>query len=189
VNRRSIRALAALLLSAACNRPTNNQGPGPGASAVPTLPSSAPEQPEKKQALPWHTGSWSGNYEARHHLVASDSKEFAVREWAQDDAGILSGKGSVTLQIDTAGHVRGSAEGALGSMLATGEADETTLRVSLVPRDPGHVSSAFLLAQRENTAFKGRISASTGDSLTVRQAHIELQRVKDASGVAIDGGS
>ena len=106
-----------------------------------------------------------------------DEKEGAVREWEGDKGEAHSGKGQLTLRIAEDGTVSGSSSGALGELAITGEFDGEHLRLQLSPSNP-EKQPAFLghlLAERKGEIFKGRIQASSGDSLTVRDAPVELR--------------
>jgi hypothetical protein len=163
--------VAGLLLVLACDRKPADETRAPAATSA-RAPASA-----AVPAAPWFAGTWSGKYDARHHLVETPTKEGTVRDWAADDGGEHAGQGTLQLSIDDRGGITGSAEGALGSMLATGEAEGDTLRVQLVPKDPAQaISSAFFIAKRDPSGAKGQLSASTGDSLRVRNAVVELSR-------------
>ena len=133
--------------------------------------------------LPWFVGTWSGTYTARPRAVDSP-KEGYIKEWRETDAGEFSGPGTVTLQIDVSGRIAGSADGALGSLVATGQVNDETLSVTLQakPTDAQQISSAVLVAKREGDGAKGSLSASTGDSLRVRQADIVLTRTRPNAG-------
>ncbi|HMJ11972.1 MAG TPA: hypothetical protein VK524_11190, partial [Polyangiaceae bacterium] len=89
--------------------------------------------------------------------------------------------GTLTLNIDASGVITGGSEGALGSLAATGEVSEQSLRVTLQPKaaDAQQITSAFLVAERDGSSAKGSLSASTGDSLRVRQADVVLTRKND----------
>jgi hypothetical protein len=97
----------------------------------------------------------------------------AVREWAADDGKAASGAGKITLTIADDGAVDGTSEGALGAGHVTGKVDDDTLRVQLAPSDDAGLHGV-LVASREGDGFKGAIQASSGDSLRVRQAAIQL---------------
>lgn len=164
-----------LALAVACDKKTP---PSPSAAPAPApAPSAKPAEP------PWFVGTWSGNYTARAHEVQSP-KDGYVKEWREVDAGDFTGAGTLTLHIDADGRITGGADGALGSLAASGEVSEETLSVQLQPKptDAQQISSAFLIAKREGSGAKGTLSASTGDSLRVRRADVALTRTGKSAG-------
>jgi len=77
------------------------------------------------------------------------------------------------------GEITGTATGALGAMTATGQVDEDTFRVTLRPEKPSETAyQGFFVAKREGDALKGRLQASSGDSLKVRDAPVEIKSAK-----------
>lgn len=159
---------SALVLAAGCKSKT--AGPAPSVSAPASV--AAVAAPVAK-AKPWFAGGFSGQYEAK--LSPVDVKVGAVREWAADDGKLQSGPGKLTLQIDDDGTVDGTSEGALGASHASGKVEADTLRVQLSPSDEAGLHGV-LVASRDGDGFKGSIQASSGDSLRVRQATIELKK-------------
>jgi len=143
------------------------------ATAASSVTAAAPV-PDK----PWYEGSWRGRYEARHFKIEMTKPQGAVKEWAGDDGKNASGSGEINLKIDGAGQVSGTGQGPLGPMVATGEVDGDMLRVKLQPVDPGGEGAlgGFLLASRKGDAFSGKLQASSGDSLVVRDAPVELAK-------------
>ncbi|MBX3184814.1 MAG: hypothetical protein KF915_19480 [Polyangiaceae bacterium] len=141
-------------------------------SAASAVPSAPPPPP-----LPWFVGTWSGEYEAKHFLIEMEAKDGAVLHWKRDDGGTYSGKGELELSIDEEGVVFGVLTGPLGEFTATGTLEEELLSVQLMPRPGTQVTSALLMGKREGEGFKGTLRASTGDSLTVRQAEVSLSKL------------
>lgn len=140
----------------------------PSASA-PSAVASAPAAPTK----PWYAGGFAGQYEAKQQPV--DVKVGAVREWKSDDGKLSSGPGKLTLRIGDDGVVDGSSEGALGASHLSGKVEDDTLRAQLSPSDATGLRGV-LVASRDGDGFKGTIAASTGDSLRVREASVELKK-------------
>jgi hypothetical protein len=162
-------ACAALM---GCKAHASDAAPAPSASSAPALaPASAAAEAPK--AKPWFAGGFAGDYQAKQ--VPVDVKVGAVREWASDDGKLSTGPGKLTLQIADDGVVDGSTEGALGASHLTGKVEEDTLRAQLSPNDETGLRGV-LVASRDGDGFKGSIQASTGDSLRVRQATVELKK-------------
>ncbi len=139
--------------------------PAPSASAV------APQAADK-----WYVGSWSGSYEAQHYLVETKKGE-GLKQWADDDGKENAGAGKLVLQVDAGGRITGTASGPLGDLLASGQVDEETFRVQLAPREPSATAfRGYFVAKREGATVKGRLQASSGDSLKVRDAPVSLER-------------
>lgn len=122
---------------------------------------------------PWFSGNFAAEYQVKRAPV--EVKSGAVKEWAADDGKSGSGPGKLSLQIADDGSVDGSAEGALGQSHATGKVEDDTLRVQLTPRDQTGLHG-ILIASREGDGFKGTLQASSGDSLRVRGAVVELKK-------------
>ncbi|HWZ93321.1 MAG TPA: hypothetical protein VNW92_30885 [Polyangiaceae bacterium] len=160
---------AALILGGGCK--THASDAAPSMSAAP--PPSASVAVAAPPAKPWFSGDFQGNYEAK--LAPVEVKTGAVREWAADDGKASSGPGKLDLKIDDEGVVVGTGDGSLGASQASGKVEDDTLRVVLSPND-GTGLRGVLVATRDGEGFRGSIEASTGDSLRVRQAPIELKK-------------
>ncbi len=154
----------------ACKAPAHDAPLAPSAAAVPASASAAAPLAKAK---PWFAGGFAGQYEAKQQPV--DVKVGAVREWKSDDGTQSSGPGKLTLQIADDGLVDGDSEGALGASHVSGKVEEDTLRAQLSPNDETGLRGV-LVASRDGDGFKGSIEASTGDSLRVRQATVELKK-------------
>jgi hypothetical protein len=155
----------------ACKGPSKDSAPVPSTSTAAAV-GSAP-QAVAAPAKPWFVGGFTGQYEAKTATV--QIKVGAVKEWAKDDGTLSSGKGLLSLKIDEAGQVDGTSEGALGAGHVSGKVEEDTLRVQLTPADDTGLHGV-LVATRDGDGFKGTIEASSGDSLRVRSAAVELKK-------------
>ena len=129
--------------------------------------------PIAAKVKPWFTGSFAGQYEAK--VAPVEIKAGALKEWSKDDGKLSSGPGKLSLQIDDAGQIDGSSEGALGPGHVSGKVVDDPLRVQLSPTDDAGLHGV-LVATRDGDGFKGSIEASSGDSLRVRTAAIELKK-------------
>ncbi|MET0790558.1 MAG: hypothetical protein ABW061_03480 [Polyangiaceae bacterium] len=162
-------AYAALI---GCKAHASDAAPA-SSTAAPALPAVASAVAPVAKAKPWFSGGFAGQYEAKQLPV--DVKVGAIREWSKDDGKLSSGPGKLTLQIADDGVVDGSTEGALGASHLSGKVEEDTLRAQLSPDDETGLRGV-LVASRDGDGFKGSIEASTGDSLRVRQATVELKK-------------
>lgn len=153
-----------------CKGHADDHQPLPSASAASASASAVAEVPKPK---PWFSGAFQGSYEAK--LAPVEVKTGAVREWAADDGKLSSGPGKLQLTIEDDGSVDGSGDGSLGASHASGKVEDDTLRVTLAPND-GSGLHGVLVATRDGDGFRGSIEASSGDSLRVRQAAIELKK-------------
>jgi hypothetical protein len=159
---------AALSLTYSCKaHPDDRAQPAAAPSASVLAPAPTP------QAKPWFSGAFQGAYEAK--LAPVEVKVGAVKEWGTDDGKASSGPGKLDLKIDDDGKVDGVGEGALGSDRASGKVEDDTLRVILTPSDRSGLRGV-LVATKDGDGFRGSIEASSGDSLRVRQAAIELKK-------------
>jgi hypothetical protein len=161
-------ALSALI---GCKGHASDAAPAPSPSSASVAPASSAAAAPK--AKPWFIGDFAGEYEAKQLPV--DVKVGAVREWKSDDGKLSSGPGKLSLQIADDGLVDGTTEGALGASHLSGKVEEDTLRAELSPNDETGLRGV-LVANRDGDGFKGSIQASTGDSLRVRQATVELKK-------------
>lgn len=166
--------VTALVLCASC-KTEKQPTPAPAVSAVSSPAASAAAAPPEaaKAGKPWFSGAFSGEYQAK--LSPMDVKVGAVREWSKDDGKASSGPGKLELKIDDDGVVDGTSEGSLGTAHVTGKVEEDTLRIQFDPSDDAGLHGV-LVASRDGEGFKGSILASSGDSLRVREASIELKK-------------
>lgn len=148
--------------------------PKPSGSAVAKASAAPPAAAAK--AKPWFSGGFSGQYQAKVAKVELTTGR--VREWTRDDGKESSGAGKLTLHIGDDGAVDGSSEGPLGVSSASGRVEDDTLRVQLAPSDDAGLRGV-LIAKRDGDGFKGSIQASSGDSLRVREATVELKKQPD----------
>lgn len=173
------RLLLALVLVAACDK---KDAPAPdtkvsATSSRVTSPSSS--APAPKPAA-WFEGKWQGSYDAEQYSIETPEKNTGQREWKDDDGGLHVGDGKLDLEISAKGSITGTAKGALGDHTVTGEVDETKLRLSFVPVEPGdRAFSGSAVLDRKGAGVTGRLSASTGDSKLVRDAAVVLEKVGD----------
>lgn len=156
--------------------PDSSANVASSASAAAPLASASAEVATAAKAKPWYAGEFQGAYEAK--LAPVDVKVGAVREWSKDDGKAASGPGTLDLKIGDDGVVDGTGEGALGPSHASGKVEDDTLRVVLAPNETTGLRGV-LVASKDGAGFKGSIEASSGDSLTVRQAPIELKKKAD----------
>jgi len=159
--------LAALALVACKKEPVQQAAPSAAPSAAAPVASAVP-------AKPWFVGAWGGEYSAA--LFKVESGPGAVKDWAKDDGAKASGPGKLILRISEEGAIDGEGDGSLGSLKATGQVDGDTVRATLRPGSADASFSGFLLGAREGDVIKARLQASSGDSLTVRQATVELKK-------------
>jgi hypothetical protein len=145
-------------------------GAAPATASAPASP--APAVPEQ----PWYVGSWSGSYEAQHYLVETRKGE-GLKQWAGDGGEQGIGSGKLSLEVSPDGRITGTASGALGEMIATGEVDDDSFRVQLRPSTPSDTAfQGFFVAKRKGAKVEGRLQASSGDSASVRDAPFSLSK-------------
>jgi hypothetical protein len=165
--------LALALLGGCKSHPNDTTAAGSAAPPAASVAAASASAAARAPAKPWFAGSFAGQYEAKQSPV--DVKAGAVREWKSDDGKLSSGPGKLTIRVADDGLVDGSSEGALGSSRLSGKVEDDTLRVELSPSDETGLRGV-LVASRDGDGFKGSIEASTGDSLRVRQASVELKK-------------
>lgn len=159
----------------ACQRET---APAPTASSAALTAPSASASAAPAAPKPWYEGKWSGKYTSALNRIELEAG--GVKDWKLDDGGVASGEGKIELAVDAEGVARGKAEGPLGSLAVIGSADEDTLRLSFEPGAPSGDKDfrGMLVAKRDGAALRGTLRASSGDSLTVRVAEVELARAE-----------
>jgi len=151
--RLALGAGLALTSALGCKAHANDAPPSPSSTAaVGAAPSaSAALSPAAKpSSKPWYAGAFAGTYDAK--LLPVDVKVGAIREWAKDDGKAKSGPGKLTLQIDEAGIVDGTSEGALGTGHVSGKVEDDTLRLQLLPNDDSAMRGV-LVASRDGDGF------------------------------------
>lgn len=146
--------------------------PSAATASTPATSSSASAQ------TAWYVGKWSGTYHAELQPIVMQRAEGMVPAWAADDGKNAAGLGKLELDVDPDGLAQGRSEGPLGILDATGMVDHDTLRVSLVPRatEPSKAFHGFLVGTRSDKGISGNLQASSGDSLVVRKATVELEK-------------
>lgn len=151
-------------------------GDGVASAAVSAAPPpSAPEAPPK----PWYEGRWSGTYQAA--LERIELPVGGVRAWKDDDGTAASGAGTLSVSVSPDGMATGEADGPLGAQVVSGHADEKGIRLTLAPKsDDDKAFRGTLIAERAGETVAGSLRASSGDSLTVRKATVELRPVPPA---------
>jgi hypothetical protein len=166
-------SIAAALVSLGCP-----DQPSPAGTAPSAPPSAAPSaSASSAPAAAWYVGTWAGPYDARPVRIETPGKSDGLQAWAKGDGGTMSGTGSITVTVDAARRVIGSAQGSLGDLLLAGEVDGDTLRVQLRPKDPAGLGSfaGTLVLRRNGSRLEGLVRGSSGDSQTVREAPVKLE--------------
>lgn len=165
----------ALLLLAACqNSKTETTTAAAGVSAASTLaaaPPSASAAPVATKA--WFEGAWQGSFAAE--LFRVETAAGGVKEWKQDDGKKAAGEGKLSLDVAADGSVTGSASGALGELTVAGRVDGDRAALTLASAEVDGFHGSVLATQTPD-GMKGTLSASSGDSLQVRQAAVTLSR-------------
>lgn len=173
----NLRARLALLCSGAAL--ACREAPAPDArsnsSAAPAPSVVAPPPSAAAVARPWYEGTWTGSYNANLNRI--ELAVGGVRAWKEDDGKAASGPGSIQLSVSKDGVVSGEAEGPLGPLGVTGSADDGAFRLVFAPRS-GELNAfrGAVVAVRKNDTVNGILRVSSGDSLTVRSAAVELTR-------------
>lgn len=170
---RRAAALLAALFALQCKQSPSDEkhtaGSAPHAAA-PAPSAAAPSAPKH-----WYEGRWAGTYEAA--LQRIELEVGGVRAWKEDDGKAASGPGTLTVSVTPEGIATGESDGPLGPLHVSGTADAERLRLTLSPR--GDAPNGFrgtLVAEGKDGLAKGALSASSGDSLTVRKGTVELRK-------------
>jgi hypothetical protein len=160
-----------LLLLAGCRSPGDPPTrDAPAASAAPAPVAAATPAASAKT---WFEGDWQGSFKAE--LFRVETAAGGVKEWKQDDGKRGSGDGALSLQIAHDGSAQGTASGALGELVVSGRVDGDRAALRLAS-DEGDGFHGTILAAQTPDGMRGSLSASSGDSLQVRQASVTLTR-------------
>jgi hypothetical protein len=164
-----VKAASLLLLASACQ-----QSPTPAAASSAQTPASA--APAAAVAAPikaWFEGAWQGAFQAE--LFRVEVPVGGVKEWKQDDGKPASGEGKLSLRAEADGSVTGTTSGALGNLSVSGhvEGDRAALMLASTDSTGFH---GLILAVQTPEGMKGTLSASSADSLQVRQGAVTLAR-------------
>jgi hypothetical protein len=168
-----LRALVCLTFCIlSCQSRSQGDAPQPAAKASTPAIASAPAS-SAAAAKAWFQGNWQGSYQAE--LFRIELPVGGVKEWKKDDGAQGSGAGKLSLVAGPDGNVTGTATGPLGEQSVTGHIDGDRAALSLLPKDAGGFQGVILASQAPE-GMNGKLSASTGDSLSVRQASVVLTR-------------
>jgi hypothetical protein len=163
-----VRIALLLLLATACQQSPKTDAPARSAAPIVAAPSASATPPRASL-----TGAWQGVYQAE--LFRIELPAGGVKEWKQDDGKKSSGEGKLSLQAEPDGSVTGNASGALGELLIVGHVDGDRMTLTLTPAQSDGFHGVILASQTPE-GVKGTLSASTADSLQVRQASVTLTR-------------
>jgi hypothetical protein len=163
----------AVALSFGCKRESEEKPAAASASAAAAPSASAPVVQK-----PWYEGAWSGSYKAERYEI--ELPVGRVPAWSKDDGSAASGPGELKLTVDEQGAVTGTAKGALGPQNVRGQVIDESLRLELIPEEPSpETLRGAGLVERSGDAVKGELRASSGNSLIVRKASIELTKLPE----------
>lgn len=167
-------------LGAGCDAASSDAPAASTAASASAESSSAPlASASAEPAEPAHplAGTWKGSYEAVKGAVVMPPK-VKGKTWEEDDGKVLTGPGKVTLVVDDDGSASGHGEGALGPVNLKGEADETTVRITVTPVVPTaeNAMTGVLVGQLKDDKLKGRIRVAGPDASIVRESPLALER-------------
>lgn len=120
----------------------------------------------------WFEGAWQGAFQAELFRVETVG---GVKAWKEDDGKLASGEGKLSLLAAADGSVSGSASGALGALVVAGRVDGDRAALTFASAEPNGFHGVILASQTPE-GMKGALSASSADSLQVRQATVTLTR-------------
>lgn len=169
------RWLCASIVLLACE-PTRVT-PTPEASATAAATSVATvAAPAALASAPWFLGAWQGTYQVVPHRIERPSVQIA---WIHDHGAKFTGPGTVGLESDGEGHVRGTSQGALGAQAIVGTFDTDTLTFRLQGRhDTAQAFSGVVRCPKgePNDRLECTLSASSNDGNLVRSGTASLRR-------------
>ena|SRR5687768_13190230 len=167
-----VSLLVSLPLFVACQGSSKApNGDPPAAASASPAPSAAPSAAAPPGT--WYAGSWQGSYKAELHRVELPAG--GIKEWKKDDGAHASGDGKLSLDVAASGDVTGKASGPLGEQVVTGRVEGDRVALTLTPAEANGFQG-MILATQAPEGMKGTLSASTGDSVVVRQATVVLAK-------------
>lgn len=164
-----------LLLMAACQRERPGTSERAQAQSQSAAGLSTPSASAAPAAASWFEGSWQGHYTARVNRIELPEPKAQELAWSETQGS--DGEGSLSLSIDPQGQLRGESTGALGNARLTGQVEAQ--RLVLRFRAEGDETTGFwgtAVLNCEMRACSGTLKASMGNSLSVRDAQITLER-------------
>jgi len=170
-----VRLTLFLLLATACHNPSKTDALTSSDAPLPAAPTPSAAAPAGSAAATdrWFVGAWQGVFRAE--LFRVEVPLGGMKEWKADDGKQASGEGTLSLQAATDGNITGTSSGALGELSVVGHVDGDRATLMLrSPRPDGF--HGVILASHTAEGLSGTLSASTGDSLQVRQAKVTLTR-------------
>ena len=153
-----------------CRSHKQESAPAPSAAA-PVASASAAAKPRGPE------GKWQGHYQSERYALELTNKKAEEKAWSEDDGKTKQGKGTLRLVITESGAVSGELSGPLGDLRLSGELvnNRLTARLTSENQQPEELSGV-LTANVEEDVIRGTLQASSGDSLLIRQASVELKR-------------
>ncbi len=169
-----MRVALLLLLATACQQsPKTDPASVDSARVASAAPAVSVAPAASATAAAWFVGAWQGAYQAE--LFRVEVPVGGVKAWKDDDGKLASGDGKLSLQAAADGSVSGTASGALGELSVVGHVDGDRVTLTLHSPQPDGFHGVILATQTPE-GLSGTLSASTGDSLQVRQAKVTLTR-------------
>jgi hypothetical protein len=147
--------------------------PAPSAASAPAAPVVSAPPSAAAPSKAWFEGAWQGSFDAQ--LLRIELPAGNVKEWKTDDGKRASGEGKLSFNVSADGSVKGTATGALGELAVTGRVEDDRAALQL-DSSSLEVFHGAIVAARAGDGFKGALSASSGDSLTVRRADVTLSK-------------
>jgi hypothetical protein len=169
--------LVALLGGCTPTRSGGANGEGPASSAVPSASASAERTPPPATSLE----TWTGKYDSEPgSLYVYDGGEWAGVTWRGDEAGVALGDGTLTLTVNRkTGAVRGTADGAVGSVVLAGSFADDTVTATVARKDPADRGlTGTLVAKVSGGALAGSMRLSAPDARVLREAKFTLSSSK-----------
>jgi len=173
------RAIALFVVALAAIGCGSDAGSTPSTTASPVASASVTASASASATVPDdpRMGAWEGKFDAKRFKPSLDPG-VSDPEWAADDGKSAIGAGTMTLAVDSEGHVSGTFDGALGEGTLSGATADRGVRVTLTPRDAtaAGAMSGTLVADQEGDELVGEVRASSMDARTVRVASIRLAK-------------
>ncbi|MBM4356530.1 MAG: hypothetical protein FJ096_00310 [Deltaproteobacteria bacterium] len=173
----------ALLGAAACDRSPQPVATTPSASSTASslgsasqAPAGAPSATSTATPPGAAAGAWSGAYDAKRVTIRLPA-DTPWPAWKKD-GGKQLGAGTLQVDIDAMGEVRGRSTGALGPQIVTGRFEDGELRAALTPEDPAAdgAMTGTLTGALRGTVVEAKLRVSSRTGHTVRGAELKLTR-------------
>jgi hypothetical protein len=173
--------VGALLLSCACDRPSQDGTPGaaPSVAAASASPSPIASAAPSASAAPTAAlQTWHGSYKTTPGTLAVPA-DWSKTHWSSSDTATGVGEGALQLTVDpVTRRVSGTVDGAIGAAVVEGMLSDAQLSAAVRRKDPTDRGLAgTLVATVATDKVTGTMTLASGDGATLRAGTFTLTPV------------